>query len=314
MTLPVIHVLAGVLRDDDGSVLIARRPAGKHMAGMWEFPGGKRNEGESPESALARELQEELGISVIGSRPLIRYTHEYPDRRIDLDVRLVTNFEGRVRGMEGQALDWVRPEHLMECGLLPADRPVVTALTLPTTCLISGAFDTVGEFTKRLGDALLTGVGLVQVRVPGSSPGLIESLLDVALPLCSNSGVPLTVNGDPALIEPLVRHKGIAGVHVPAAVLGKMKSRPDVSLFGASCHTAREIVRAQSLGADYAFLSPVRPTSSHPDAEPMGWQLFSAIAATSSMPVYALGGMRSGDLDAAWQAGAQGIAAITAFW
>lgn len=314
MTLRITHVLAGVLSDDDGNVLIARRPAGKHMAGMWEFPGGKRNQGESPESALARELEEELGIRVIDSRPLIRYVHRYPDRFIDLDVRLVTDFEGQARGREGQAFDWVHPERLMERGLLPADKPVVTALTLPTTCLISGAFDTVDEFATRLEDALQAGVGLVQIRAPGSSLDKLGSLLKIALPLCSNSGALLVINGDPAIIGAIAANKGVAGIHAPAITLGKIRSRPDVGLFGASCHNAAEIAMAESLGADYAFLSPVGSTSSHPGAAAMGWQAFKDIASTSSLPVYALGGMCMEDLDAAWQAGAQGIAAITAFW
>ena len=314
MTLPVIHVLAGVVRDDDGNVLIAQRPAGKHMAGMWEFPGGKRIKGESPEAALTRELDEELGLQVIDSRPLIRYAHRYPDRCIDLDVRLVTDFAGRARGREGQAFDWVHPERLMESGLLPADKPVVTALPLPTTCLVSGAFDTVDEFAKRLGHALQAGVGLVQIRAPGSSRDLLKSLLKISLPLCNESGALLTINGDPTTIGSLATNPGVAGIHVPAIILEKMRSRPDVALFGASCHNASEIAMAASLGADYAFLSPVGSTTSHPDAAPMGWRKFSEIISASLMPVYALGGMCMDDLDTAWQAGAQGIAAIAAFW
>jgi 8-oxo-dGTP diphosphatase len=314
VTLQLIHVLAGVVRDDNGNILIAQRPAGKHMAGMWEFPGGKRREGESPESALSRELDEELGLSVTKSRPLIRYTHEYPDRHIDLDVRLVTDFKGQPRGREGQALDWVRPEHLMACGLLPADRPVATALTLPPTCMISGAFDTLDEFGRGIGAALKTGVGLIQIRAPGSSPEVLESLVETARPLCKTRGALLTVNGDPAKVGPIARTQDIAGVHVPAVILATMRSRPDVGLFGASCHDAREIARAESLGADYVFLSPVRSTNSHPNARPMGWKKFNNIAAASKIPVFALGGMSMDDLNAAWHAGAQGVAAITAFW
>jgi len=314
VTLRLIHVLAGVVRDDRGNVLIAQRPAGKHLAGMWEFPGGKRRKGEKPELALARELDEELGLSVTKSRPLIRYIHKYPDRHIDLDVRLVTDFKGQPRGREGQAFDWVHPEQLMERGLLPADRPVATALTLPSTCMISGAFDTVDEFRRGIDAALKTGVGMIQIRAPGSAPDVLESLVETALPLCKTGGALMTVNGDPAQLAPIARKQGIAGVHVPAAILGTMTSRPDVGLFGASCHDAREIERAKSLGADYVFLSPVRPTNSHPAAAPMGWQKFTSLAASSSMPVFALGGMSMDDLNTAWHAGAQGIAAITAFW
>jgi 8-oxo-dGTP diphosphatase len=109
-------------------VLIAERPAGKHMAGRWEFPGGKVAPGESEEAALARELREELGVGVVASRPLMRLTHEYDDRIVELSLWVVEGFSGEPRGLDGQLLKWVAPAGLFDEDILEADLPFVEAL------------------------------------------------------------------------------------------------------------------------------------------------------------------------------------------
>jgi len=128
---PEFHVTAGVLSDAEGRVLVAQRPSGKHLAGRWEFPGGKLHEGELPLDGLKRELGEELGIEVESAEPLVRLLHEYPDRRVLLDVWRVQRYAGTVQGLDGQALDWVKPDRLPSIDLLEADRPIITALRLP---------------------------------------------------------------------------------------------------------------------------------------------------------------------------------------
>lgn len=125
------HVTAGALFDDEGRVLITQRRAGSHMAGRWEFPGGKLRQGEQPLDGLRRELTEELGVQLGAARPLIRLHHDYVDRRILLDVWRVTEYGGEPRGLEGQALDWIEPDALPDVNLLEADRPIATALRLP---------------------------------------------------------------------------------------------------------------------------------------------------------------------------------------
>lgn len=125
---PICRVSAAVLRDAAGRVLIAQRPAGKHMAGWWEFPGGKAAAGESGEAALARELSEELGIRVGRCHRLLQIRHDYADRIVELQVYVVADYEGEPRGLEGQALRWVPPESLAGEPLLPADRPIIDAL------------------------------------------------------------------------------------------------------------------------------------------------------------------------------------------
>jgi 8-oxo-dGTP diphosphatase len=126
--LPVVCVVAGALFDRDGNVLIAQRPAGKHMAGRWEFPGGKVAPGESESEALVRELREELGVTVTASRPFMRLSHTYPDRIVELSMWLVDGFSGVPEGLDQQELKWVAVDQLGEEDILEADAPFVEAL------------------------------------------------------------------------------------------------------------------------------------------------------------------------------------------
>jgi 8-oxo-dGTP diphosphatase len=121
--------MVGVLLDEAGRVLIAQRTAGKHHAGSWEFPGGKLEPGEDRVAGLARELCEELGISIESPRPLIEVGHDYPFGQVLLDVWLVCRFSGKPEGLDGQALRWCPIRELMTAGLLPADKPIVDALS-----------------------------------------------------------------------------------------------------------------------------------------------------------------------------------------
>jgi 8-oxo-dGTP diphosphatase len=124
----VIHVVAGALFDERGRVLIAQRPAGKHMAGGWEFPGGKREPGETPFATLVRELREELDVEVHEAAPLIAYEHQYPQRRLLLDLWVVTRYSGEPKALDAPALRWAAIDDLERIGLLEADRPMIAAL------------------------------------------------------------------------------------------------------------------------------------------------------------------------------------------
>jgi mutator protein MutT len=124
-------VVAAAVIDAAGRVLIAQRPAGTHLAGGWEFPGGKLEPGEERAAGLARELEEELGICIAVPRPLIRMQHAYPSRLVLLDMWVVTRYTGEPKGLDGQALRWCAQEDLAAADLLPADQPIVAALRLP---------------------------------------------------------------------------------------------------------------------------------------------------------------------------------------
>ena len=128
--LPIVLVAAVALVDPDGRVLLARRPPGKSMAGLWEFPGGKLADGETPESGLVRELQEELGIDTSQSclAPLAFASHAYEDFHLLMPLFVCRVWKGMARAREGQELAWVRPQRLGDYAMPPADAPLVAVL------------------------------------------------------------------------------------------------------------------------------------------------------------------------------------------
>lgn len=127
-TLPSLVVVAGIVADARKRILIAQRPPGRHLAGGWEFPGGKVQPGESDADALARELREEIAITTLSSEPYMTLTHTYPDRTVELRLRRVTQWHGEPQGLDGQALRWLPVAELHQADILDADRPAVEAL------------------------------------------------------------------------------------------------------------------------------------------------------------------------------------------
>jgi 8-oxo-dGTP diphosphatase len=123
-----VHVVVGLIDDGAGRWLVNRRRAGTHMAGCWEFPGGKVEPGEQPLRALWRELDEELGIDLQHAEPLLDLVHDYPDKRVRLDVWRVVSYAGEASSREGQELRWVATADLDGLPLLAADAPIVAAL------------------------------------------------------------------------------------------------------------------------------------------------------------------------------------------
>ena len=131
MSTKIVLVAACALIDTDGRVLIAERPAGRSMAGLWEFPGGKVETGETPEETLIRELKEELGIIVKEAclAPLTFASHSYPDFHLLMPLYVCRRWDGIVAPQEGQALKWVRPNKLKDYPMPPADVPLISHLT-----------------------------------------------------------------------------------------------------------------------------------------------------------------------------------------
>jgi 8-oxo-dGTP diphosphatase len=130
VSVNLVLVAACVLVDADGRVLIAQRPAGKAMAGLWEFPGGKIEPGEPPEQTLVRELKEELGIvvNVACLAPLTFASHAYPDFHLLMPLYVCRRWDGTVRALEGQTISWVRPNRLRDYPMPPADEPLISHL------------------------------------------------------------------------------------------------------------------------------------------------------------------------------------------
>lgn len=125
-----LHVMAGVMLDAAGRVLLAQRPTGKHLAGLWEFPGGKLEPGESAVDALARELREELGIELMQAEPLVRVPWLYGESGLLLDAWLILQWRGSPQSLEGQALQWLPPAQIDPLLLTPADCPILQVLNV----------------------------------------------------------------------------------------------------------------------------------------------------------------------------------------
>ena len=156
-----VHVAAAVIRGTDGKILIARRADTQHQGGLWEFPGGKVEAGESVEAALGRELQEELGIVVKAARPLIKVQHDYPDKHVLLDVWEVSEFTGEPHGAEGQPLAWVSQRELADYPFPEANQPIVAAARLPDQYLITPDGLETPELLRGLQKAIAEGIKLV---------------------------------------------------------------------------------------------------------------------------------------------------------
>ena len=124
----VVRVVAAVIENPQGEILIAKRPDHLHQGGLWEFPGGKLEAQELPRAALARELVEELGISVNVAQPLLKTRHDYPDKSVELDVWTVPSFAGEAHGREGQKIVWVRREELARYDFPAANTPILDRL------------------------------------------------------------------------------------------------------------------------------------------------------------------------------------------
>ncbi|ATR84645.1 Nudix family hydrolase [Pseudomonas defluvii] len=308
-----IHVAAAVIRGTDGRVLIARRADSQHQGGLWEFPGGKVEEGEAVQAALARELQEELGIAVSAARPLIKVKHDYPDKQVLLDVWEVSAFTGEPHGAEGQPLAWVAPRELAQYDFPEANRPIVAAARLPGEYLITPDGLETSQLLRGMQKAIAGGVKLLQLRAPNMYDPQYRDLAVDAVGLCAGKAQlmlkgPLEWLGDfPA-----------AGWHLTATQLRKYASKgrpfPQNRWLAASCHNAEELALAEQMGVDFVTLSPVQATQSHPDTAPLGWEQASQLIEGFNRPVFLLGGVGDAERERAWQSGAQGVAGIRAFW
>ena len=306
-----IHVMAAVITDARGRILLARRTEGRDLAGRWEFPGGKQEPGEQPEDALVRELREELGIEARVGAHLISVPQQYPDKRLCLEVRQLTGWSGTPRGHEGQALAWVPADKLMRYDMPPADRPVVAALLQPDRYLVTPEPEDTEQWLAAFEQALSEGLRRVQVRARGLSGDAWRALATQAVARCRQAGVEVLLNGDIDLARELQ-----VGVHLRANQLAGLVARPleQGAPVAASCHTPEDLRQAEALGCDFAVVGSVHPTLSHPGGEALGWHGFARLREGASLPIYAIGGMAAADIADARRHGAQGIAAIRGLW
>jgi 8-oxo-dGTP diphosphatase len=334
-SLPEITVVAAIIRDRRDRLCLSRRPEHKHQGGLWEFPGGKVEEGEPLEQALARELDEELGMQGARSRPFMTVRHRYPDLHVTLHFREVTAYTGEPHGREGQPVEWVPLQELSSRQFPAANQPVVTGLKLPRQLVIPP------EGLSH--QDVLAGID----RLDPASQGLYlrqwsqsEALPELAA-RCRERGVRFWIRDDAHLATRehafglhLTGVNGLLGERAPmdAGLVGAGPAREwarsarqdprDLKkalqnfqgILSASCHNEQEIAQAVEWGAQMATLSPVHATPTHPDARPLGWDRFQALVEGKPLVFYALGGVTPDDLDTALHHGAFGLAGIRAFW
>jgi 8-oxo-dGTP diphosphatase len=310
-----VQVAIGILQQGD-TVLIAQRPQRSHMGGYWEFPGGKIESGETVQGALARELHEELGISVTQVSPLIRLKYDYPDRRVVLHVWRVEQFLSAPQGREGQVVRWVSIADLDDDAFLPANRPILNAIRLPDRYGFIDDDSHDAEVLFRQLQALAgQGIRLLRLRASGLDHMAYLALADRCAGYCAENGLALLLNAVPGVNS---RLSGAAGLHLTAAQLMSARERPLLTglqkWVAASCHNRVELSHAERIGLDFAVLSPVLPTATHPGMPALGWERFHELVEGCSLPVFALGGMMPENLQFAKLQGAQGIAAIRGFY
>lgn len=308
---PVVDVAVGVLIRPDGRFLLASRPEGKPYAHYWEFPGGKLEPGETVAAALARELHEELGVDIAAANPWVVREFEYPHVHVRLHFCRVTNWRGEPHAREGQVFRFCALDDLPAGPLLPATVPALRWLDLAPLYAITDASQLgTTQFLHRLEHQLQQGLRLVLFREPDLANSGAEPLFHETLAHVRSAGGRLLVSSR----HPWQWAFAADGVHLTSRDLAACTRRPDVPWVCASAHDLAQLEHAAALGLDFTVLGPVLETASHPTAPGIGWPAFAAIAARTSVPVYAIGGLSPKDLARAQSIGAHGIAVQRAAW
>ena len=312
MLVVEIHVAVAVIMNSANEVLISLRPESSHQGGLWEFPGGKLEKGESVFTALKREISEELGINVLEATPFKVIRHSYTDKVVVLDVWKVMSFSGEPRGVEGQKIKWIALEHLKAKDFPAANASIIESLQLPDKYMITGGFSNSNDFAARLRASLESGISIVQLRNKDCTTFEFLKLTTEAQKICSIYNARLLLNTDLATFN----QTSASGLHLSSQRLYEYQSRPITKslILSASCHTVADIEQARKLQANILLVSPVKKTTSHPGVDGIGWSGFSQLIRNCEIPVYALGGMKAEDIGEAKLSGAQGVAAISSFW
>ena len=304
----MLNVVAAVIHNPQGQILIAQRPVHKHQGGLWEFAGGKIDDGETAAQALVRELQEELGIIATQYRPLLTVEHHYSDKSVRLQIFRVTAFDGEAHGAEGQPTLWVSPQDLKNYPFPAANIPILKAAILPDVYYISPEPHEVdGDLLAWLQARVQEGMWLV-LRAKSLSKSEYLMLAQQVAALCQQRQASLLLHSHIDLLDSV---QTAIGVHLPfalASITTKIDTKNKYLVI--STHNAEELEQAWQWGADFVTLSPVQQTLSHPEQAAMGWQNFATLVQQAKLPVYALGGMTQQDITQAHQSGAQGVAGI----
>ena len=309
-----IHVAVGVIvSPDKKQVLISKRTARQHLAGLWEFPGGKVEKDEGVATALNRELNEELGILVTKAKQLTTVSYDYPEKEVLLDVWKIDEWYGEPEAKENQGLAWVEIDKLSLYDFPEANKHIIQTLSLNSVYLISQqSYKNLNDFIATVEQYFLSGLKQFQLRLDSKQEPEYSELVNKLSESAKRNNAKLILNGFLADIERF----NISGVHLKSKELFQFNKRPvsQEYLLGASCHNENELMQAEKLNVNYAFVSPVCRTSSHPEKEALGWENFKKLSEKVKFPVYALGGLNLDSLETAKSYNAYGIAMISAIW
>lgn len=306
---PAITVVAAIIRGGDGRICLSKRADHKHQGGRWEFPGGKVEQGETLGAALARELEEELGMEGAASTPFMTIAHQYDDLHVTLHFRDVRAWRGEPQGREGQRVQWFLPDELPGLRFPAANQPVVNAIRLPEQLVVAPEAITLHE--------LLAGID----RLNEEQQGLYlrqwsdHAELAAIVAQCQQRGVKVWLRVVDAQSLTTAAALGVFALHFPGRALAQLNERPVFEgVVSAAVHDQAALEKAKDLGLDMALVSPVLPTPTHPDRSALGWPQAESLMKGAPLACYALGGVTPEDLVSARENGAVGVAGIRAFW
>jgi len=304
-----IKAVVGVLRNESGQLLIAKRQDDQFMPGFWELPGGKIENQESREDAIVRELKEELGIKVEAVSLHQTMSHQYDDRLVELSIYNINEYQGLAKGIEGQQIKWIMPNDLYNYELLPTMKAFIDGITLPNKYWITPSSNhQSADWGKKFKQKLSSDITLIQLR---SKNELAKDFIQNLHNQCKKHNIKLLLNTP----NKTFNETYCDGWHITTNEMLKLNKRPcdENKLLGASTHDLDEALKAQAMGVDFVVISPVQATQTHPDTVPIGWEVAIEVVNKLNIPVYFLGGMTIDDLDRTLEIGAQGIAGVSAF-
>ncbi len=306
---PAITVVAAIIRGEDRLICLSKRADHKHQGGLWEFPGGKVEQGETLDAALARELEEELGMVGAVSAPFMTIAHQYDDLHVTLHFRDVGAWQGEPQGREGQPVQWFAPEELAGLCFPAANQPVVNAIRLPEQLVIAPEAITLADLLSGIDrlDAAQQGLYLRQWSDHAEVPAIVAH--------CHERGVKVWLRATGEQAETTATELDAFALHFTGNALKQLNARPAFDgIISAAVHDQVACDKAAALGLDMALVSPVLPTPTHPDRPALGWPQAELLMKGAPLACYALGGVTPEDLANARDHGAVGVAGIRAFW
>ena len=307
------RVAIGIVTNELDQLLLSKRADTKHLAGAWEFPGGKVASQESFKMALRRELFEEIGIHTTRTRKIIEFNHQYDDCYIHFQVYKVIQYLNKISAKEGQPIRWVNLKELDEVQFPAANNVIVDTLRLPSLYMIADQQCTKDNVLSNIQQQLKNGIRLVQYRAHRLTRSEYITTAKSIRELCEQYNATMICNCDLDWVDTITPH----GVHLSSTRLREVYKNSSSSnannFFSASCHSKHEIELANQLGVRSILIGPVHYTASHPNAISLEWEGFNQLCNNSNVPVYALGGISKDQVPLAIAHGAQGIAGISTF-